>query len=620
MNMPTSRLHRVFRFFRVVVVCVGLCFLLLSLGCSLEPQHEGCHRPKNLFGTMIQAMIDCKSRTDKGYVKGKAFTITVVTVDGKPVERETANAYYVMQQAAKKAGISIRVVSGFRTMAQQQYLYNCYLTKKCNNGNLAARPGYSNHQSGHALDLNTSASGVYSWMSKNAGKFGFKRTVPSEPWHWEWWGGGPGGGPCQSTCTPKCTTRSKFVGKDCKVGDCAGVGAYCTNDKLGLRCYSVFCPALGNKQVCVQGKLGTCKDGKLTLKACPSGKVCNPKPKASCVGKNKPKGELKVGCDGISGWAQDTDEPKKSLKVQLFFGGPAGSKSAIQLTLNANQHRASLCQALGSCHHAFSSSTPRRYLDGKRHVLYGYALDSETGERHLLPPGRVEVQCPYSPPRGLLRDVSSPAVFSAWRFSSLWDVMSALDADIMALSKGAPLPSKPTLVKADDGSPFVWLVDRTWRRPISGSSVMSAWRWSSKDVVTWPVRRVEALLIGTPWPPRPALVQDAKNRIYALDERQTNTPKEPPRRSEMWDVSDGSFPQPDSTDAPSEPAATRPDSWAEKAGQGGVLVLDGSGIVNLQPEKPSSGCSCNHSDEGLWFPLWGLGLALLFWVRRRNPA
>jgi MYXO-CTERM domain-containing protein len=151
-----------------------------------------------LTNTTSQALssIDCTESQDTGYTSGKAFAITVVTVDGKKVEKDTANAYYVMAQAAAADGVNLAIVSGFRTMAQQQQLYSCYVNCSCNNCNLAAKPGYSNHQSGHALDLNTSASGVLSWLNAHGASFGFKRTVPSENWHWEWWGGGPGGGPC----------------------------------------------------------------------------------------------------------------------------------------------------------------------------------------------------------------------------------------------------------------------------------------------------------------------------------------------------------------------------------------------------------------------------------------
>lgn len=126
-------------------------------------------------------------RRAAGYRKGKRITICVTTVNGKLVEVNTARAFLRMRKAAKAKGVSIVVNSGFRTMAKQRYLYNCYKTKKCNNGNLAAPPGYSNHQSGHALDLNTASRGVYSYLARHGSAYRFKRTVPSERWHWERW-------------------------------------------------------------------------------------------------------------------------------------------------------------------------------------------------------------------------------------------------------------------------------------------------------------------------------------------------------------------------------------------------------------------------------------------------
>lgn len=140
--------------------------------------------------------INCSTSTATGYKSGNAFTIHVVHVSGEPVEKHTANAFYVMAKAAAHDGVNIKVVSGFRTMSEQKYLYHCYTSCSCNSCNLAAKPGYSNHQSGHALDLNTSAPGVYHWLANHGAHYGFKRTVSSEAWHWEWWGGGPGGGPC----------------------------------------------------------------------------------------------------------------------------------------------------------------------------------------------------------------------------------------------------------------------------------------------------------------------------------------------------------------------------------------------------------------------------------------
>ncbi len=183
-----------------------------AAGCIAQPPGlelaDRCEMPplevQAPEGASVEALstISCGTHTDTGYRSGNAFTITVVTVDGKPVERDTANAYYVMAQAAARDGVQIRVVSGFRTMAEQQHLYYCYTSCSCNSCNLAARPGYSNHQSGHALDLNASAPGVYTWLSRHGAAYGFTRTVPSENWHWEWWGGGPGGGPCGAAPPP----------------------------------------------------------------------------------------------------------------------------------------------------------------------------------------------------------------------------------------------------------------------------------------------------------------------------------------------------------------------------------------------------------------------------------
>jgi D-alanyl-D-alanine carboxypeptidase len=103
------------------------------------------------------------------------------------IRTEVACAFSRMSAAAKQAGANLKISSAFRTFKRQQYFYNCYKTKKCNNGNLAAKPGSSNHGRGVALDLNTRSKGSkeYQWMKSNAHNYGFKRTVKSENWHWE---------------------------------------------------------------------------------------------------------------------------------------------------------------------------------------------------------------------------------------------------------------------------------------------------------------------------------------------------------------------------------------------------------------------------------------------------
>lgn len=198
---------------------------------SADPERLSRARPKH-------GDIDCAERADTGYQEGDATPIIVVTVDDRPAERASANAYWVMKQAALADGVDLHISSAFRTWDEQNYLYQCYLNQNCNNGNLAAPPGYSNHQSGHAFDLNTHADGVLDWLNAHGAEYGFERTVPSEPWHWEWWGGGPGGGPC--------------LGLPCQV--ISAEGGVVDNSSP---CFQKFGPAMYWREVSGEGEGGS---------------------------------------------------------------------------------------------------------------------------------------------------------------------------------------------------------------------------------------------------------------------------------------------------------------------------------------------------------------------------
>jgi len=127
-------------------------------------------------------------RVVTGYVNGVPRQITLGKVPGgKELRSDAAAAYTRMHAAAARAGINLHLNSGFRSMAEQQELYRKYLN---GTGNLAAKPGYSNHQGGIATDINVGGTGTatYKWLAAHAAEYGFKRTVPSEPWHWEFHG------------------------------------------------------------------------------------------------------------------------------------------------------------------------------------------------------------------------------------------------------------------------------------------------------------------------------------------------------------------------------------------------------------------------------------------------
>lgn len=98
------------------------------------------------------------------------------------VKPEVAKAFNAMRSAAQGDNIEIGSVSGFRTYKQQADAHRRKPT-------LALPPGTSNHQQGIAIDIDVQTDAkTYQWLSENAHKYGFARTVSYEPWHWVYFG------------------------------------------------------------------------------------------------------------------------------------------------------------------------------------------------------------------------------------------------------------------------------------------------------------------------------------------------------------------------------------------------------------------------------------------------
>lgn len=90
-----------------------------------------------------------------------------------------------MRAAAHGVGVQLIIESSFRTNDEQAELYAAYQAGE--RVDVVAPPGYSDHQSGEAVDLKTNrgTNDAYRWLVSNAHLFNFYSTVPSEPWHWE---------------------------------------------------------------------------------------------------------------------------------------------------------------------------------------------------------------------------------------------------------------------------------------------------------------------------------------------------------------------------------------------------------------------------------------------------
>jgi zinc D-Ala-D-Ala carboxypeptidase len=162
------------------IVAAATVALLLAvpttLGASTRALPEGLGDGPDVMGPPRAAL---------GYRKGRPIRLELVTVGWAEVEVKTARAFLAMQAAAGEAGVELWIRSGFRSHEHQAWLYRAF---RQGFGNRAARPGHSNHQSGRALDLRISEPGTLAWLDENARRYGFRRTVRGEPWHWEYVG------------------------------------------------------------------------------------------------------------------------------------------------------------------------------------------------------------------------------------------------------------------------------------------------------------------------------------------------------------------------------------------------------------------------------------------------
>lgn len=119
--------------------------------------------------------------------------------------KETNEAFKKMQAAAKKEGVNIRIISGFRSYNTQVTLYNNYVRRdgQAYADRYSARAGHSEHQTGLAFDINSLEQSFKNtkegkWLNSNCYKYGFILRYPEnkesitgymfEPWHFRYIG------------------------------------------------------------------------------------------------------------------------------------------------------------------------------------------------------------------------------------------------------------------------------------------------------------------------------------------------------------------------------------------------------------------------------------------------
>ena len=140
---------------------------------------------------------------DKDYIPNN-----LITINGLSINQEAYENFKKMQEDIQKEGMNLRIISAYRNYQYQENLYNKYLKQEKQEivDTYSARPGYSEHHTGLAIDIDNGIldynkfylTKEFLWMQDNAYKYGFILRYPKdkenitgysyEPWHYRYVG------------------------------------------------------------------------------------------------------------------------------------------------------------------------------------------------------------------------------------------------------------------------------------------------------------------------------------------------------------------------------------------------------------------------------------------------
>lgn len=153
------------------------------------PEYSGSHKMEAIDGITY---------FDGVMIANKTYTLPASYNPG--VQPEAMDAFYDMQAAAAADGISLWILSSFRSYEDQDVIYNRYVAQDGRDAadTYSSRPGHSDHQTGYTFDLNSLEQDFQydpagQWLDKNCYKYGFIIRYPKgkesstgymyEPWH-----------------------------------------------------------------------------------------------------------------------------------------------------------------------------------------------------------------------------------------------------------------------------------------------------------------------------------------------------------------------------------------------------------------------------------------------------
>lgn len=165
-----------------------------------EPKEEPKEKPKETIPSNAKPNQPEEKPTYIGGILIANKTYPLPSNYNPGANAEALEAFKRMKNDAEAQGLSIYISSGFRSYLTQKEVYESFVKSygQATADTFSARPGYSEHQTGLAFDLNSIDSSFTKtpecdWVKNNAHKYGFIVRYPLgkenitgykyEPWH-----------------------------------------------------------------------------------------------------------------------------------------------------------------------------------------------------------------------------------------------------------------------------------------------------------------------------------------------------------------------------------------------------------------------------------------------------
>ncbi|MEL6490088.1 MAG: M15 family metallopeptidase [Cyanobacteria bacterium J06634_6] len=179
---------------------------------TASPSPDGQSNPPTVTEAELEAKPDTLLNHRRYEVADPSTLVPLSSNANIKVQAEVQEVVAAMIEKARIEGVQLGVISGYRTLEDQDYLYFDLKAERGQSvqtrAEVSAPPGYSEHHTGYAVDFidktrpstNLSQSfdttDAYAWIVKNAPYFNFELSFPKdndanvsyEPWHWRYVG------------------------------------------------------------------------------------------------------------------------------------------------------------------------------------------------------------------------------------------------------------------------------------------------------------------------------------------------------------------------------------------------------------------------------------------------